>query len=138
MRVRPRQAAPDGLVDPAAQGRSPFRKGHLMDTPVPADMLHLVSRTAEGADIRFGDCETVIRLRVSTDGQGVVRVAQSHFISPPDAGRSSRPQPTTDLVAGRALAAAIGALSFQFRRGLSQGHLPDESWFISIPTLVAG
>ncbi len=103
-----------------------------------ADMLHLVSRDAKGAEIRFGDCATVIRLRVSTDDRGMVRVAQSHWISPPDSGRPSRPQPYAEIEAGRALAAAIGALSSQFRRGLNQGHVPDESWFVSTPILVGG
>ncbi len=103
-----------------------------------ADMLHLVSRDATGAEIRFGDCATVIRLRVSTDDKGVVRVAQSHWISPPDAGRPNRAGSYTDLAAGPALAAAIGALSSQFRRGLNQGHTPDESWFVSTPVLVGG
>jgi hypothetical protein len=101
-------------------------------------MLHLVSRDAGGAEIRFGDCETVIKLRVTTDDAGVVRVAQSHWISPPDAGRPSKPQPFTGVDAGQALGATIGALSSQFRRGLNLGHLPDESWFVSVPTLVTG
>jgi hypothetical protein len=104
----------------------------------PADMLHLVSRDAAGAAIRFGACATVIRLRVSTDEKGRVRVAQSHWISPPGSGRLGRAEPYADQNPGQALAAAIGALSSQFRRGLTQGHVPDESWFVSVPTLVGG
>ena len=104
--------------------------------PHSADLIHLVSRDAEGARIRFGDCETVVSLKVSTDGEGVVRVAQSHWIRPPDAVRARKPQSFSGVAASHALGAVIGDLSFQFRRGLSQGHSPDESWFVSIPTLV--
>lgn len=107
-------------------------------TSIPADMLRLVSRNADGAEIRFGECQTVIRLKVSTDGDGMVRVVQSHWISPPDAGRYGRPQPTKGLSTAQALAAAISALSSQFRSGLAHGHVPNEAWFIGVPTLVGG
>jgi hypothetical protein len=106
-----------------------------VETQETADLLHLVSREGDRAQIRFGECETVVSLKVSTDTHGVTQVAQSHWILPPHAVRPRKPQSFAGVAANRALGVAIGDLSFAFRRGLSQGHHPDESWFVSVPAL---
>ncbi len=103
----------------------------------PAEMIHLVSRRADCAQVRLGDCETVITLRVSTDGDGAVQLAQSHWIRTPDEGRPTRPQSFAGLTPKHALGAAIGELAMTFSRGLRRGHRPDESWFVPAPTLTA-
>lgn len=104
----------------------------------PADLIHLVSRQAQSAQIRFGDCETVVTLKASTDALGVTQVAQSHWIRIPGGGRAQRLRGFPGLAAGRALGAAIGDLAFQFNRAQSQGLSPDESWFVPAPALVGG
>jgi hypothetical protein len=64
-------------------------------------------------------------------------VAQSHWIRTTDSGRPRRPQSFAGMAARQALGAAIGDLAFHFRRGLEDGGRPQESWFVSIPMLVA-
>jgi hypothetical protein len=108
-----------------------------MSTQDPAEMIHLVSRRADCAQVRLGDCETVVTLRVSTDEDGAVRLVQSHWIRTPDEGRASRPQSVVGLTPKHALGAAIGELAMAFSRGLRQGHRPDESWFVPAPILSA-
>lgn len=98
-----------------------------------AGLIHIVSRAADSAQIRFGDCETVVTLRVASDGLGGVHVAQSHWIRTPDA---VRPRKMAGMVFKQTLGAAIGDLAFHFSRGLKDGHQPDESWFVPIPVLV--
>jgi hypothetical protein len=101
-----------------------------------AELIHLVSREAGTAQIRFGDCETVVTLRVFTDGTGVTQVAQSHWIKTSDNARAHKPQGFSGPAARGALGAAIGELAFHFDRALQQGRRPEESWFVPMPMLV--
>jgi hypothetical protein len=101
------------------------------------DLIHLVSRGEDRAQIRLGDCLTVVTLRVAADGRGVLRVVQSHWIKTPDARRARRPQAFAGLAAGRALGAAISEMANHFSEGVKDGHSPDESWFVPVPMLVA-
>lgn len=103
-----------------------------------ADLIHLVTRDGAGARVRLGGCRTVVALRAFVDGQGVVQVAHSHWIRPPDAARAVRPRAYAGIAPGRALGAAIGELAFHFHQGLRDGHAPDESWFVPVPMLVGG
>lgn len=101
-----------------------------------AELIHLVSRRADCAQVRLGDCETVITLRVSTDHLGAVRLAQSHWICTPDAIQPNRIKSFPGGELKHVLGAAIGQLAETFARGLRQGHRPDESWFVPVPVLV--
>ena len=103
------------------------------EAPDIAGLIRIVSRGPDSAQIRFGDCETVVTLRISSDDKGAVQIAQSHWIRPPDAVRSRK---TAGVVLKQTLGAAIGDLAFHFSRGLKDGHRPDESWFVPIPVVV--
>lgn len=107
-----------------------------------AAMIRLVARWEHCAQVRFGDCATVVTVRVTTDALGMVQVAQSHWIRSPSANRSCRPQRASSLPPRTALAATIGALSREIRLGLSDGFEPDDSWFVptlyAVPDIVSG
>jgi hypothetical protein len=97
------------------------------ELPDSAGMIRIVSRAHDSAQVRFGDCETVVTLRISCDKKGAVHVARSHWIRPPDEIRQRR---SAGVVLKQTLGAAIGDLAFQFSCGLKDGYLPDESWFV--------
>jgi hypothetical protein len=99
------------------------------------DLIHLVSRGPDRAQIRLGDCRTVVSLRVAADGRGGLRVLQSHWINTPDTRRPRRPQAYGGLVAGRALGAAINEMAHYFSESVKEGRHPDESWFVPAPAL---
>ena len=100
---------------------------------ISSELIHIVSRGVDTASIRFGDCKTVVTLRMAHDDAGEVHVAQSHWIRPPDAVRQRK---FAGVELKRTLGAAIGDLAFRFSRGLKDGHQPDESWFVPTPALV--
>ncbi len=111
----------------------------MSESQDPADLIHIVSRQTGSAQVRLGHCQTVVTLKVSTDDQGEVRLAQSHWIRTPDdiTRRARRPHGFAGTDPKHALGAAISELAQQFSRGLKLGHAPDESWFVPIPLLAS-
>ena len=97
-----------------------------------AEVIRLVASVGPTMQVRLGDCATLVTLSATTDDLGVTTVSQSHWIQPPDSGRSNLARRFVGAPVRRALGAAIGELATRFQHGVESGHVPSESWFVKV------